>query len=277
MPLLQQIYQGWVQVSGNRQLLHDVVDLLNQSVAKETQMQLPPLPFEREIRLEQVSFRYQAHLPLVLQGLNLTIPKGARVGFVGATGSGKSTAMDLLMGLLQPTEGRILVDDTPLAGTSRLAWQHNIAHVPQAIYLADASFAENIAFGVQRGQIDLARVRQAARQAQIADFIETNASGYDATVGERGVRLSGGQRQRIGIARALYKQTSVLIFDEATNALDSETEAAVIASIRALARDLTILIIAHRLGTLRECDMVVEIKQGLISKVRRDAETLAPS
>jgi ATP-binding cassette subfamily B protein len=149
--------------------------------------------------------------------------------------------------------------------------------VPQVIYLADASFAENIAFGVQRGQIDLARVKQAARQAQIADFIETNASGYDATVGERGVRLSGGQRQRIGIARALYKQTSVLIFDEATNALDSETEAAVIASIRALARDLTILIIAHRLGTLRECDMVVEIKQGLISKVRRDAETLAPS
>ncbi|MFH1081131.1 MAG: ABC transporter ATP-binding protein, partial [Pseudomonadota bacterium] len=262
MPLIQQTYQGWVKVSGNRQLLHDVIDLLKQPMSEEVQMEVGHLPFEREICLEQVSFRYQSHLPFVLQGVNLTISKGARVGFVGTTGSGKSTAMDLLMGLLQPTDGRILVDGTPLVGTYRLSWQRNIAHVPQAIYLADASFAENIAFGRPVEKIDLARVMQAANQAQINEFIEATPDGYQTTIGERGVRLSGGQRQRIGIARALYRQAKLLVFDEATSALDSETEAAVISSIQALGRDLTILMIAHRVSTLKDCDMVVEIRQG---------------
>jgi ATP-binding cassette subfamily B protein len=274
MPLIQQIYQGWVQVSGNRQLLHDVVDLLKQPVSEEVQMQTGRLPFEREICLAQVSFRYQPHLPFVLQGVNLTISKGARVGFVGTTGSGKSTAMDLLIGLLQPTDGQIFVDGIPLAGTARLAWQRNIAHVPQAIYLADASFAENIAFGMPVEKIDLDRVKRAANQAQIAEFIEATADGYQTTIGERGVRLSGGQRQRIGIARALYRQAKLLVFDEATSALDSETEAAVISSIQALGRDLTILMIAHRVSTLKDCDMVVEIRQGSIVGIQKFATDL---
>lgn len=264
MPLLQQTYQGWVHVAGNRQVLIDVVALLQQPVARETQAQVAPLTFEREIRLEKVSFRYQPQLPLVLHQLDLVIPKGARVGFIGTTGSGKSTAMDLLMGLLQPSTGQILVDSTPLTGTTRLAWQRNVAHVPQAIFLADASFAENIAFGVPAEQIDLERVRQAAQRAQIAEFIESTPEGYAAMVGERGVRLSGGQRQRIGIARALYKQAKVLVFDEATSALDSETEATVMQAIEKLGRELTIVLIAHRLTTLQGCDIIYRLDKGCV-------------
>ncbi len=264
MPLLQQTYQGWVSVSGNRQVLFDVVALLHQVVERETQFQVSPLPFDKEIRLEKLSFRYQPQLPLVLHQLDLTIPKGARVGFIGTTGSGKSTIMDLLMGLLQPSKGQILVDNTPLKGTARLAWQRNVSHVPQAIFLADASFAENIAFGVNAEQIDLERVRQAAQRAQIAQFIESTSDGYSGKVGERGVLLSGGQRQRIGIARALYKQAKVLVFDEATSALDSETEAAVMQAIGNLGRELTVVLIAHRLTTLQGCDIIYRLDQGSV-------------
>lgn len=277
MPLIQQTYQCWVLVSGNRQVLHDVVDLLKQMVAEESPVQLGRLPFEREIRFNQVSFRYQPHLPLVLHHLTVTIPKGSRVGFVGITGSGKSTVMDLLMGLLQPTDGQIIVDDMPLVGTTRLAWQSNIAHVPQAIYLADASFAENIAFGVAVEQIDFARVKQAAIQAQIADFIEVNPQGFQTMVGERGVRLSGGQRQRIGIARALYKQATVLVFDEATNALDRETEFAVMQAIEKLGRNITVLMISHRFETMHSCDVVYRLENGCIVESDHDLCSNRPS
>jgi ABC-type bacteriocin/lantibiotic exporter with double-glycine peptidase domain len=264
MPLFQQAYQGWVQVVGEQQLLVDVAGLLQQPVAEETRARVAPLDFERDIRLEKVSFRYDQHLPLVLQQLDLTIPKGARVGFVGVTGSGKSTAMDLLMGLLQPTAGQILVDGIPLTGKARVAWQRNIAHVPQALFLADASFSENIAFGVSAQEIDLGRVCEAARRAQIAEFIESCPAGYATTLGERGVRLSGGQRQRVGIARALYKRAKVLVFDEATSALDSETEAAVMHAIGGLGRDLTIIMIAHRVTTLCGCDVIYRLDQGVL-------------
>ena len=209
-------------------------------------------------------FRYSSDGPWVLNGLDLTIAKGARIGFVGATGSGKSTTMDLLMGLLEPTDGQILVDSEPLSRNRVRAWQRAIAHVPQSIYLADATLAENIAFGVPSGAIDMERVRQAARQAQIADFIEGRPQGYDALVGERGVRLSGGQRQRIGIARALYKQATVLVLDEATSALDNVTEQSVMDAIEGLDRDLTILVIAHRLTTVKRCDGIVELQHGRV-------------
>jgi len=217
------------------------------------------MSFNNSIRFNNVHFRYTSDGPWILKGFNLTIPKGARVGFVGNTGSGKSTTLDLLMGLLLPTEGELLVDGQPINDSRLRSWQRNIAHVPQSIFLADTTLAENIAFGVPRNAIDMQRVKQAARQAQIADFIESRPQGYDALVGEHGIRLSGGQRQRIGIARALYKRATVLIFDEATNALDGETEEAVISSIKALGSEMTIITIAHRLTTLKDCDMVVEI------------------
>lgn len=267
MPLLQTTYQGWVYVASNREVLADVVAMLKQPMPQELATEVATLPFQREIRFEQVSFRYQAQLAPVLHQLDLRILKGARVGLIGVTGSGKSTTMDLLMGLLQPTTGRILVDDVPLVGADRLGWQRHVAHVPQSIFLSDASFAENIAFGVPAEDIDMGRVRRAAQRAQIAHFIESGPEGYAAMVGERGVRLSGGQRQRIGIARALYKSASVLVFDEATSALDGDTEEAVMQAIEGLGDDLTIVLIAHRISTLRLCDTIYRLDQGKISGV----------
>jgi ABC-type multidrug transport system fused ATPase/permease subunit len=168
------------------------------------------------------------------------------------------------MGLLLPTKGELLVDGEPMSGPRIRSWQRAIAHVPQNIFLADRSVAENIALGVPVDAIDRDRVRLAARQAQIADFIEARPEGYDAWVGERGIRLSGGQRQRIGIARALYKNASVLILDEATSALDNATEQSVMDAIEALDRHLTVLLIAHRLSTVRRCDSIVELEQGRV-------------
>jgi ATP-binding cassette subfamily B protein len=224
----------------------------------------PPLPFKESIRFDGIRFRYSGTTPWVLDDFNLTVPKGARVGFVGRTGSGKSTALDLLMGLLQPTEGQVLVDGQAIEGDRVRAWQRTIAHVPQSIFLADATIAQNIAFGVLPQDIDLDRVRAAARQAQIADFIESRAEGYDEVVGERGIRLSGGQRQRIGIARALYKRATVLVFDEATSALDNGTEQAVMDAIGALDSELTILLVAHRLSTVQRCDVIVQLENGRV-------------
>lgn len=266
LPALQQIYFAWANIAGNHASLAVTIELLNQPLPSELLQPAPaPLLFQNAIRFDAVRFRYTSDGPWVLDGLNLTIPKGARVGFVGSTGSGKSTTLDLLMGLLMPTEGQLLVDGQPISGNRLRAWQRSIAHVPQSIYLADATLAENIAFGVPPDAIDLDRVRQAAGQAQIADFIESSPEGYQAYVGERGIRLSGGQRQRIGIARALYKQASVLVFDEATSALDNATELSVMDAIDGLSNDLTILLIAHRLTTVRRCDTILELEQGRVA------------
>jgi ATP-binding cassette, subfamily B, bacterial PglK len=265
LPAMQQIYGAWSNAVGNHASLADTIELLDQPLTLELLLPPPPpLLFQKVIRFHEVGFRYSSDASWVLRGLNLTIPKGARIGFVGSTGSGKSTTVDLLMGLLTPTEGELLVDGQPIDSNKVRAWQRNIANVPQSIYLADSTLAENIAFGVPRSIIDLHRVRQAARQAQIADFIENSFEGYNSFVGERGVRLSGGQRQRIGIARALYKQASVLVFDEATSALDNATEQSVMDAIEGLNRDLTILIIAHRLTTVRRCDTIVELGNGKV-------------
>ena len=265
LPVLQQAYGSWATIVGSQAALATTLDLLEQPVDDAVLGSAPPpLPFKEGVRFDAVRFRYADDGPWVLDGFNLTIRRGARVGFVGATGSGKSTALDLLMGLLTPTEGRLLVDGLPVVGAQVRAWQRVIAHVPQHVFLADSSVAENIALGVAPADIDFERVRQAAVQAQIADFIEGRPGGYAARVGERGIRLSGGQRQRIGIARALYKRASVLIFDEATSALDNATEQLVMKAIDELNRDLTIVLIAHRLSTVRQCDLIVELNRGRV-------------
>ena len=265
LPLMQQFYANWALVTGSQGALVDVLMLLDQPLPDGVDEEAPaPMNFEKLLEFSDVRFRYANSGPWVLDGLTLDIPRGSRIGFVGSTGSGKSTAMDLLMALLDPTEGEILVDHRPITGDGQRAWQRTIAHVPQTIYLADASIAENIAFGVSSSAIDHDRVREAAEQAQIAEFVEGRPGGYASMVGERGVRLSGGQRQRIGIARALYKRASVLIFDEATSALDNATEAAVLSAIENLDRELTILIIAHRLTTLQDCDKIVLLDSGRI-------------
>jgi ABC-type multidrug transport system fused ATPase/permease subunit len=272
LPALQQSYGAWVTIVSCQASLAETLVLLNQPLPPEaTQPSPAPLAMQHSIRFQDVRFRYWPTGPWVLDGLNLALPKGARIGFVGATGSGKSTALDILMGLLPPTEGMLLVDDVPLSGFYLRSWQRTIAHVPQSIYLADTTLAENIAFGVPKNDIDMDRVRHAARRAQIADFIESQPETYDTFAGERGVRLSGGQRQRIGIARALYKQASVLVFDEATSALDNATEQSVMEAINGLDRDLTILMIAHRLTTVRHCDVIVELGHGrVLSQGRYD-------
>jgi ABC-type multidrug transport system fused ATPase/permease subunit len=265
LPALQQIYFSWSNIAGSHASLADTIKLLDQHLPVEQLQPAPaPLIIQKTICFNAVRFRYTNDGPWVLDGLNLSIPKGARVGFVGSTGSGKSTTLDLLMGLLIPTEGELLIDGQPISGNRVRAWQQTIAHVPQSIYLADTTIAENIAFGVPREAIDFGRVRQAALQAQISDFIESSPEGYLAYVGERGIRLSGGQRQRIGIARALYKQASLLVFDEATSALDNQTEKSVMNAIQGLSNELTILLIAHRLSTLRSCDTIVQLENGRI-------------
>jgi ATP-binding cassette, subfamily B, bacterial PglK len=265
LPALQQAYGAWSNIVGSQAALADTIELLDQPMQAEAlQTDLVPFRFQESIRFDNVCFRYNPDAPWVLDSFSLTIPKGVRMGFVGSTGSGKSTALDLLMGLLAPTEGELLVDGQPIGEKRIRAWQETIAHVPQSIYLADSTIAENIAFGVPLESIDHERVKQAANKAQIADFIESKPEGYGAIVGEGGIRLSGGQRQRIGIARALYKQATIIIFDEATSALDNATEQSVMSSIEMLNHDLTILIIAHRLTTIQRCDTIVELKHGRI-------------
>jgi ATP-binding cassette subfamily B protein len=268
LPSLQQIYSGWALLKGSNASIQSVTAMLNQPLPPQAPS-AEPLPLREGIRLAGVHFRYGPEQPQVLQGLDLEIRRGERIGLIGSTGSGKSTTVDLLMGLLAPSAGRVLVDEMDLHDPEHpellVAWRATIAHVPQSIYLADSSIAENIAFGVPRQQIDLARVKQAAAQAQIASFIETRPEGYGSFVGERGIRLSGGQRQRIGIARALYKQARVLVFDEATSALDSGTEEAVMEAINTLSQSRTVIMIAHRLSTVQRCDRVVRLAQGSIA------------
>jgi ATP-binding cassette subfamily B protein len=274
VPLMQSIYAGWAQYLSNARMLHDILDVLRLPPASQytTRPTRAPLPFAHEIVLDRVGFSYPLASAPALDDINLVIPKGARVGFIGKTGSGKSTLTDLVLGLLAPSEGRILIDGTELTVANRVAWQASIAHVPQSIYLADVSVAENIAFGVPPSQIDHVRIAEVARRAELTDVIAALPQGYDSVVGERGIRLSGGQRQRIGIARALYKQASVLVFDEATSALDAETESAVMGAIDGLTRDLTILIIAHRLSTVSGCDAVVTLAGGRVVEPERIRE-----
>lgn len=265
LPSLQQVYSAWTNIVGSQSSLANTIDLLDQPIPEELlQQSIIPLPFKHSIQFDSVCFRYATDGPWVIDNLNFMIAKGSRVGFVGRTGSGKSTVLDLLMGLLSPNQGKLLVDGQSIVAKLIKPWQRIIAHVPQSIYLSDSTIAENIAFGIEPNEIDMNRVKQAARQAQIADFIESHSDGYEAFVGERGVRLSGGQRQRIGIARALYKQASILVFDEATSALDNETESSVMDAIDGLDENLTVILIAHRLCTLKRCDTIFVMEGGKI-------------
>ena len=275
LPLMQMLYGNWALLMGSKAVLIDVLDLLEQEMPGYTDVKSlqdvkspPALSLKKSICFEDVSFSYGNDSNLVLNAVNFNVNKGSRVGIIGATGSGKSTMLDLLMGLLQPTQGSIKIDGTSInSSQERASWQHSVAHVPQSIFLSDATVAENIAFGIPVDKIDHNRVRDSAKRAQIAYFIESKPDGYDSFVGERGVRLSGGQRQRIGIARALYKNASVLVFDEATSALDDQTEQAVMRTIDELSADLTLFIIAHRLTTLRNCTQIIELESGIVSRM----------
>ena len=267
LPAMQLTYAGWSTLKGFSTDLEGVLAVLRQPLPPVLKT-APKFLLKTGIIFKDVVFSYGEDSACVLNGVSFDINIGQRVGFIGSTGSGKSTTVDLLMGLLSPTQGQILLDGIDLHDfgcPERLfAWRSAISHVPQSIYLADCSIAENIAFGVPKGKINFGRVRLVAQQAQIAAFIEASPDGYDTFVGERGIRLSGGQRQRLGIARALYKQSQVLILDEATSALDNDTEQAVMDAINQLDRNLTVVMIAHRLSTVAKCDRVVRLDHGRV-------------
>jgi ATP-binding cassette subfamily B protein len=265
LPLLQQAYYGWSHASGNFQAFRDVIELMEAPVPEPQPAAARPLAFERELAFEAVGFRYPEGR-FGLEAVSFRIRAGEHVGIAGPTGGGKSTLLDLLMGLLEPDEGAILVDGRPLDAASRPAWQAGLAHVPQTIYLADDTIAANIAFPRQAEGMDAALLASAVRAAQLEDFLSTLPEGLATYVGERGVRLSGGQRQRIGLARALYRRPRLLILDEATSALDETTEAAVLAALEALADELTLVTVAHRATTLATCDRLIRVEAGRVSE-----------
>ena len=278
LPAMQQTYAGWSNLKGFSADLEGVLEMLQQPIPAVLEVN-EQLVLNSEVSFREVCFSYGQEYACVLNDLSVKIQRGQRVGFIGSTGSGKSTTVDLLMGLLAPTQGQILVDELDLHDHGHperlLAWRSAIAHVPQSIYLADSSIVENIAFGVPKEQIDFDRVQLAAQQAQIASFIEASPDGYNSFVGERGIRLSGGQRQRLGIARALYKQAQILILDEATSALDNDTEQVVMDAINQLDRNLTVVMIAHRLSTVAKCDRVIRLDHGRVVADGPPSEVLA--
>ena len=274
LPAMQQSYNAWATINGYSSELSKVLESLEQNTTfnleqkKFTKSNKGLNNIKKNIKLENVSFKYGNELPLIIKNINLEIKKGERIGIKGSTGCGKSTLIDLIMGLLIPTSGRVLIDNDDIHKKNNLGkWQKNITHVPQNIYLTDSSFAENIAFGIPKKAVDLDRVKKVAEMAKISSFIESTQKGYNTFVGEAGINISGGQKQRIGIARALYKNAELIIFDEATSALDQVTENSVMQSINNIKPDVTIIFIAHRLSTLESCDKILELKNGNIFEI----------
>ncbi len=266
LPYLQQAAGSWMGIAGNRAALTDTLALLKEGDLPRWSAGVAPVSFAHTVELRDVGFQYQKQGPQVLHRVNLVVQRGSRIGVVGGTGNGKSTLLDILMGLLEPSQGELLVDGVVVSAANRRGWQAHIAHVPQSIFLLDASIEENIALGVPEEDIDRGLLAKVARQAQIHEDVMAMPQGYRTRVGERGAMLSGGQRQRIGIARALYKQADVILLDEATSALDSQTETAVMAAIGELGRELTLFVIAHRLATLQHCDEIIEISDARIHR-----------
>jgi ABC-type multidrug transport system fused ATPase/permease subunit len=264
LPLLQHIHSGRLEILSQLGAVEHVQQISETPILPYADEPGNPsaVPFTRTLALRDLSFRYREDARWVFRHVSLRIPRGARVGIAGDTGCGKSTLLDVVMGLLEPTEGHLAVDGVPLTPESMRHWQARLAHVPQSIFLADSSLADNIAFGEPPDRVDPVRVASAARRAGLHDFVATLPDGYATAVGERGVRLSGGQRQRVGIARALYRHADVLILDEATSALDTSTESRVMSAISSLGPDITVLIVAHRLSTLEGCDIRVHMSAG---------------
>lgn len=267
LPNLQQIYASWAALKGGEKALEDSLELLNQNMPGHEVARSEKITFDIDININNLYFRYQKSASPVLDGVNIKIKKGSRIGFVGKTGCGKSTLMDVVMGLLEPTSGEISIDGITVDESNRQDWRSHIAHVPQNIFLFDATIAENVAFCATKNEINLDRVVQACKQARLHETIVSWPDHYQTNVGERGIRLSGGQRQRIGIARALYKMADVIIFDEATSALDSQTEEEVMRAIENLGSQYTLLMVAHRISTLKICDEIVSLDGGKIKEI----------
>ena len=267
LPILQQAYAGIISIKGYQDSFSDVLYLLEQKIneGQDLRDQSNNLKFEDSIELKDISFQYRAKSAIILSDINLKIAKGSCIGIVGKTGSGKSTLVDIIMGLLLPKSGLLKIDNRVIDLQNLNAWRSFVSHVPQTIFLTDNSIAENIALNVPKDKINLMRLKETLIKAQLDELVESWPQKYDTMIGERGIMLSGGQRQRIGIARALYKESKVIIFDEATSALDSDTERAIIDEINNLKSKPTVIIIAHNHSTLENCDQIIEIKNSKIS------------
>lgn len=282
LPAFQEIFKNSTQLrfygAALENLHRDLTSTAQHAAARRELSTTDTSRLNGDIVLHALSYAFPGSESNTLNEISLTIPQGSCVGFVGTTGAGKSTTVDLILGLLEPGAGRITVAGQPLEGETLRAWQRNIGYVPQSIYLSDASIAENIAFGIAPEEIDLAAVESAARAAHIHDFVvDQLPEGYQTAVGERGIRLSGGQRQRLGIARALYHDPAVIVFDEATSALDNATEAAVMEAVNELTGSKTIIMIAHRLSTVERCDRIFLLSRGRLAAQGSYRELLASS
>jgi ATP-binding cassette, subfamily B, bacterial PglK len=269
LPALQRIYQATAQMQFAGPavdfLYRDLVQAFGESTEAKLRQDQQPLRLLRKLEFQDVSYSYPAGHAPALNGVTLTIPAWSTVGFVGRTGAGKTTAVDLLLGLLEPTAGQLSVDGVPITGANKRAWQRSVGYVPQHIFIADDSVAANIAFGVDREEIDMGAVERAARVANLHEFVtEELELGYDTMLGERGIRLSGGQRQRVGIARSLYRDPDAIIMDEATSALDNITERAVMDAVSNLHSRKTTILVAHRLTTVQRCDTIFVFDYGTI-------------
>lgn len=263
LPSLQQSYNAWAGIMGNLDSLREVILILNLPVDNNcNEENYKQIEFNGSIKFENVSFSYQNNIKSTLNSINLEIPKGATVGITGPTGSGKSTLIDLILGLISSSSGAIKIDDTTLNNTNIGSWRRLVAHVPQNIFLLDATITENITFGSKSNDIDYKRLIDSAKSAQLVDFINSRPLKYDTRIGERGSLLSGGQRQRIGIARALYKESHLLVLDEATSALDTETENLILDSLRNNNKNTTVIMITHRKATLINCDIIIYMNNG---------------
>ncbi len=268
LPYINQAYRSWVNISSNLHNLNDILKMLKHDLrySKVSNLVEKPILFEESITLNNVSFSYDKKNN-ALTDISFNINKGDKIGFIGATGSGKSTLIDLIMGLLNPHNGQIKVDEMTLNESNIYNWYRLISHVPQNIHLLDGNIYENISFGIDSTVIDKQKVYKMAKLSYVDEFIEQKENSYNENVGERGAKLSGGQKQRIGIARALYKETPIIIFDEATSALDTKTEEKIMENIYNLPGNPTVLMIAHRLSTLKGCDKIVELENGRIKRI----------
>lgn len=262
LPAMQQCYAAVSSVRGMHDNINDILTFWNLQIDKNKIIEAKiSIPFEDSIQLVDVSFRYSDKLPWIFENINISIPKGSIVGFIGPTGSGKSTLIDIILGLLQPTKGLMCIDKIVIKNSNSRLWQSNISHVPQNVHLFDGTISQNIALGIDEDEVNIKELHKAASKAQILEVIDKMEGKFQSHIGENGIRLSGGQRQRIGIARALYKDGSVLVLDEATSALDNKTEDSVMSAIESNDSEKTIIIIAHRLSTLRKCDQIVQFSE----------------
>ena len=262
LPLINNVHNSLSSMRAQQIVMSDALNLLDRSKQEDDiNFNNEKIFLKKSIKLNNVYFSYNEKKNWILKNINLEIKKGSKVGVKGTTGSGKSTLGNIIIGLLDPTKGELFIDDVLINLKNKKSWQKNISIIPQNIFLNDVSFAENIAIGVNPDEINLEKVKESAKKARIDHFIESKPNKYNEKVGERGVKLSGGQRQRIGIARALYREARVILFDEATNQLDNETEALVMESINNLDKEITIIFIAHRLSTLENCDQIVDLSK----------------